>query len=234
MTRFVTLVGLNLRELWMSFGLLLILAMLLGSALVLLLVSASVPTVSGSAAYATALAVASIVTAAVAGHSVATERRDGSAAWLAVRAVPRSALLLARLAAFVPPLLVGLLASAIVAWLTLAITPAVAAAPLGFALAVAAAAAGALAAIALGMLLGTLLDPWRAALATILVLAVVAGATVLLPTALPLPGGGFTVLGSLPSVVRPVASALAAAGSALVSMALLTVAAMAVLQRTDL
>ena len=234
MTRFVTLVGLNLRELWMSFGLLLILAMLLGSALVLLLVSVSAPTVSASVAYATALAVASIVTAAVAAHSVATERRDGPAAWLAVRAVPRSTLLLARLAAFGAPLLAGLLASALVAWLTLAASPTFARVPFGFALAVVAAAAGALAAVSLGMLLGTLLHPWRAALATALVLLVMVGVTVLQPTALPLPSDGFTVLGSLPSIGRPVASALAAAGSALVSIAVLTTAAMAVLQRTDL
>lgn len=234
MTRFVTLVGLNLRELWMSFGLLLILVVLLGSALVLLLVSASAPELSSSAAYAAALAAATIVTAAVAAHSAATERRDGSAAWLAVRAVPRSALLLARLAAFVPPLLVGLLASAIVAWLTLASSPAFATVPFGFTLAVAAVAAAASAAVSLGILLGTLLDPWRAALATALVLIGMASVTVLLPPTIPLPGGGFILLGSLPSVGRPIEWALAAAGSSLVSMALLTAAAMAVIQRTDL
>lgn len=234
MTRFVTLARLNLRELWMSFGLLLILVMLLGSALVLLLVSASAPDLPAGAAYAAALAVATIVTAVVAAHGVATERRDGCAAWLAVRAVPRSTLLLARLAAFVPPLLVGLLVSAMVAWLTLASSPAFAMVPFAFALAVAAATAGAFSAVSLGILLGTLLAPWRAALATALVLGGVAGVTLLLPPTTPLPGGGFTLLGSLPSVGRPLAWAMGAAGSGLVSIALLIAGAMALLQRTDL
>ncbi len=230
----MTLVALDLRELWMSFRLLLILAVLPGSTLLLLLASAAAPDLLSSAVYAAALAAATIVTAAVAAHSVATERRDGSAAWLAVRAVPRSALLLAQLAAFAPPMLVGLLASAIVAWLTLASSPAFATVPFGFGLAVAAAAAAAFAAISLGILLGTLLDPWRATLVTVLVLIGVALATLLLPPTTPLPGGGFTLLGSLPSVGRPIEWALVAAGSSLVSMAVLTAAAMAVLQRIDL
>jgi hypothetical protein len=233
-TRFVTLAGLNLRELWMSFGLLLILAMLLGSALVLLLVSVSAPDLSAATAYAVALAIATMVAAVVGAHGVATERRDGAAAWLVVRAVPRSALLLARLAAFVPPLLIGLLVSAIVAWLTLASSPAFAKVPVAFALAVGAAGAGALAAVSLGMLLGTLLPPRRAALATALILGGVAGASVLLPPTVPLPAGGFTLLGSLPSVTRPIEWALIAAGSSLIAVALLTACAGAVLQRTDL
>lgn len=228
------LIALDLRELWISFRLLLILGSLLASALAVVLASASTLAGHGSTTYAVALAAAAIVAAAAAAHAISADRRDGSAAWLAARAVSRSSLLLAWLAAFVPPLLLGLVASASVAWLTLSVELGSSLSPASFSLAVTGSAVGSLAAVSLGLMLGTLLPPWRAALLTGLLAVGAAVVTVLLPASTALPSGGFALLADLPSVDRPIGLALESIGSGLVAIGMLTAGAAAFMQQADL
>ncbi len=234
MTAFVTLVALDVRELWMSFRLLLVLSVLLGSALAVVVGAAVAPTLPGPAVYGVALGISSAIGAGAAAHIVASDLRRGPAAWLTVRAVPRSSLLLAWLSAFVAPVVGGMLVSAVIAWLTLATAPAVASVAAGFSFAILAAAGGWFVAVALGVAAGTLLPPWRAALLAGAAALVVAVLPLALPTSPALPGGGFALLASIVTVERPIATALQATGEALVAIAVLTAVAAAFLQRVDL
>lgn len=231
MIAFVTLVSLDLRELWMSFRLLLVLTALLGSALAVVVASVVAPALPGAAVYGVALALSSAIGAGAAAHNVASDLRSGPAAWLTVRAVPRSSLLLAWLSAFVAPVAAGIVVSALIAWLTLATAPGPATA---FGFAILAAAAGWFLAVALGVTAGTLLPPWRAASLAGLVALGVALLAFAVPVSLPLPTGGFALLASIGSAERPIAAALQATGAALVAIAILTAAAAAFLQRVDL
>jgi hypothetical protein len=231
-TRFVTLVALNLRELWMSFRLLLMVALLLGSALVLVAVS-SLAVADPPTAYAASLAAAAIAVAGLAAYGVAIDRRKGVVAWLAVRAVPRSSVLLAWVTALVAPLLAGLAISALLAWLTLGVRPEFAASAAGFWLAIVAVGAGTFAAMVVGVLLGTLLPPWSAAACTVVVLLAVAAITLLLPST-PLPTNGFLLLADTSVVERPIAFALQSIGTSLIVTAAMTGAAIVLLRHADL
>ncbi len=231
----MTLVGLDLRELWMSFRLLLVVGALVAGGLAAVLFSMLVPRVgSASVAYSVSLAVASIVAAAVAAYSVASERWNGSSAWLVVRAVSRGSLLVAWLAAFVPPVLVGLSLSALVAWVAIVTEPAFTSTAPVFVVAVAAAGVGAFVAISLGALFGILLTPRFAAWLAGLLSSAAAVATLLAPAGTPLPTGGFLVLADVAAGGRPVSFALQSIGLGLVAIALLVGAAATFLQRADL
>ncbi len=240
MSRFATLTGLALRELWITFRLLLVVALLLAAGLPAALLPHMVtPDLTGAPPdtlgwFALALAAALALVSGIAAATLAGERRRGAAGWMAVRAVPRASILLAWFAAFGLLVVLGLIPTALLAWLALgaAILPT---GPLPLVAVTASAACTALAAVALGLLSGSLLPPWQA-----LVLATLPAAAVLLTAAAgqggwwTLPAGGLDVLARLDTVARPVADALRSGGAALGGAALTLVLAAAAFERADL
>lgn len=240
MSRFLALVGLALRELWISFRLLLVVAVLLAAGLpAALLPHAVTPNLAGAPPdalgwFALALAVALALVAGIAAATLAGERRNGAPGWMAVRAVPRASIVLAWFTAFAVLLLLGLVPTALLAWLALgaAVLPA---GPMPLVAVTASAACSGLAAIALGLLSGTLLPPWPA-----LALAATPAAAILLLAAIgqggwwTLPAGGLDVLARLDTVERPVGDALRASGAALGLAGGLLVLAAAAFERADL
>ncbi|HEX2195152.1 MAG TPA: hypothetical protein VHK63_09390 [Candidatus Limnocylindria bacterium] len=240
MSRFVTLTGLALRELWISFRLLGVVgALLLAGMPAALLPHVLTPDLAGAppdpltwlaAALGAALALASGLAAA----TMATERRRGTAGWMAVRGVGRPTIVLAWFAAFAVLLVVGLVPTALLAWLALgvAVLPA---GPLPLAASIAAAGCAGLAGIAVGLLSGSILAPWAAAAAT----AFPVGA-VLVSTALgfsgwsTLPASGIGVLATLDTAARPLADAVRGAGAALATAAVALLLAVMGFDRAEL
>jgi ABC-type transport system involved in multi-copper enzyme maturation permease subunit len=238
--RFATLVGLALRELWISYRLLTVLGVLLVATLpAALLPELPQPVVTGltlerPAWYAAGLATGLALAAGIAAATLAGELRRGTLGWLAVRAVPRTTLLLAWFVAFALVLAVGLAASAALAAMSLG--EAFLAGRLGaFVVVSAGVAASGLAAMACGLLLGTLLRPAVAALVTSsivvgLLLATAFGS----PDGSPLPAAGLAILASFDEAARPIGEALRSSGTALAIAAGLLVLAAARLERLDL
>ena len=231
MSRFATLVLLAVRELWISFELLAMLAVLLlaGMAAALgPLAFAAEP----QAAYGVALAAACVVCAAVAALGLAGERAAGSLAWLAVRAVPRAAVLLSWLIALAAVAVAGLAVATLVAWLAVMEQPAGAI----FALLLGTAASGAtvLLALSIGLLAGALLPgPLAAALAALATAALTAAALLAGPLPL-LPSGGLGLLVRAEEQAEPLRVALQSSGVALVLSAALLAVTIAALERDDL
>jgi hypothetical protein len=242
--RFGTVTGLALRELWISYRLLLAVGILilagLPSAMLPHTTPALAPTLLESPLewFAIGLAVSLAVVGAMAAAALSLERRRGSAGWLVIRAVPRPVILLGWFAAFVLLLAVGIAPAATLVWLTVAAPASAVGDAWPFVAPVVGAWAAGAAAVAIGLLLGTLLSPWPAGLLTLLVtagvlLVAVLGAVPALSAA-PSPAAGLAILGDLPNQARPVADALRASGSALVVVAVALILAIAALGRADL
>lgn len=240
MTRFATLIGLALRELWLSYRLLAVLAALVAAALpVALLPELATVTLAGatlgrSAWFAAGLAAALALVGGIAAGTLSGERRRGTMAWLAVRAVPRTTVLLAWFVAFGLVLALGLAASAALAASSLGGTLAAGRLFAFMAVSGAIAAAG-LAATATGLLMGTLLRP----VAAVLVTLIVVGGTLLVaalgpPEWSPLPAAGLAILAAFDGAARPIADATRASGTALAVAAGLLLLAAARLERVDL
>lgn len=232
--------GLALHELWISFRLLLVVGAVMLASLPAALVPHSIaPNLAGAPPgslgwFAIALAAALVAVAALAAGTLAAERRRGTAGWMAMRAVPRSVILLAWFAAF--GLLVGiaLVPAGLVGWFSLenALPPT---GPLPFVAALGASGMAGLAALALAMLAGSLLPTVIAMAAT----ALLAGPPLLGAATgqwglAALPGGGLAVLAGLEVSARPVADALLGAGLALGLTAVFLAAAAAAFERADL
>jgi len=239
MTRVPALVGLALRELWITFRLIpmIVLPVLAG------LVEAVVPPeLSGLSAvggagfwFATSLVMAVAVVAALGAWSLASERSSGTAAWVVVRAVPRSTILVSWFVALAILLAVGIGLGGIGAWLTVLERAETTPDAIPFTAAVGASLATALAAAALGLLVGSILGRRSSALASLIVVGGVLGLAVGGPLATPpLPTAGLGVLGDLDHVARPVSDAVRSAGSALAAAAALLVLAAALMERRDL
>jgi hypothetical protein len=228
-----------LRELWISFRLLLVAgALLLAGLPAALLPPLLSPDLAGAPPdpltwLAVAVAAALTLAAAVAAATLATERRRGTAGWMVARAVSRPTIALSWFAAFALVVAVGLFPVVIVAWLVfgpfiLGGTGALAAAG------VATGAAG-WAALAFGLLAGAALPRWPAA-----AVAGLTGAALLVPPAFGhaspwwLPADGLRVLAELDTAARPVADSLRAAGMALGLAAAVLVGAVVTFERADL
>lgn len=235
----MTLAGLALRELWISFRLLLVVGVILLSALpIAVLPHVRIPNLIAPpdllSWFSIALAVALAAVAGVAAWTLAVERRRGAAGWLVVRAVPRPTVLLAWFTAFALLSALGLLPAAGLGWVALGDTLAQVG-PGPFAAAVGAAGCAGLAAIALGLLAGSLLGPLPATSATVL-----AAGALLLAAALGAggwlaePAGGLRVLAGLDGAGRPVAESARAAGTALGLTGGLLVLGAAAIGRADL
>ena len=219
---------LALRELWISFRLLLLLAAYIGVGAAVALLPATLPTIL--VRLAIGIAVATVAGAAVAGWSLSRERALGRAAWLATHSIPRGTILVGWFVALTLVTLLGIGAVGVLGWLA-ASAPGTRLDPLAFGMTFAAIGCGALGLLALGLLVGTLLRPSIAA-----VVAAVSGAAfgVVVWVALPriaVPPEALAQLGQLPS---PVSVALQGAGAGLALAAGLLLLARFVIDRIDL
>ena len=121
MNRLRTLSWMALHEMWISFRLIAVLGLpLLGGLLAIVVPPdlAGVTAVGGAGFwYAVGAGVAIAIAAGLAAGTMAHERRRGTVAWMAVRAVPRSAILLSWFVAFGLLLAAGIVLGSIGAWL---------------------------------------------------------------------------------------------------------------------
>jgi ABC-type transport system involved in multi-copper enzyme maturation permease subunit len=239
MTRLRTLTGMALREMWISFRLIAVIGvpMIGGIVVVALPPDLAGETAIGGAGfwYAIVAAAAICVASAIAAGSVADERRRGTVAWMAVRAVPRSAVLLSWFLAFGILLAVGIAVGSVGAWLAAAARAEAPPNVIPFAAAIGSAAGVALAGVAGGLLIGTLLRTIPAVVVTVALVGGLLAAGIVLP--LPgaqLPSGGIGLLAHLDDAARPVSDALQSTGLALSVAAGLLVLAAAALERSDL
>lgn len=239
MRRLLTLTRMALHELWISFRLIPLVGLpVVGGMLVSAVPDefAGATAVGGAAFWYAVMAAAAIsIASGLAALTMAHERRRGTVAWMAVRAVPRPSVLFSWFLGFAILLILGLSLGSFGAWLAALARAETTPDAMPFAAAVGATAATALAGVAAGLLLGTTLS---AVPATILALAASA-ALLLVPflaplSAIPLPLGGLALLSHLDSAARPVAGALQSAGAALVAATVLLVLAAAGLERSDL
>lgn len=239
MNRLRTLTGMALHEMWISFRLIAVIGLpLLGGLLAIVVPPdlAGVTAVGGAGFwYAVGACVAIVVASGLAAGTMAHERRRGTVAWMAVRAVPRSAILLSWFVAFGLLLAAGIVLGSIGAWLAALARAEAAPDAVPFASAVGATLGAALACVAGGLLVGTFLPTIPATLlAAVLGVVVLAAAIGTAPGGLPSPTGGIGLLAHLDGASRPVGDALRSAGAALAATAILLVLAGAGLERSDL
>ena len=233
------LTGMALRELWISFRLIPVVALPLAAGIVVIALPpelAGVSAIGGAGFwYAVGASVAICLAGMLAASTMADERRRGTVAWMAVRAVPRSSVLMSWFVAYALLLTSGIAIGAIGAFLAALSRAESPIDPLPFAAAVIAVLTTALAALAAGLLIGAVLGRWVAAIASLALFGVVLAATVAgsLDGVL-LPSTGVGLLADLGGSGRPVGDALRAAGAALASGAVLLVLSAALLERADL
>jgi ABC-type transport system involved in multi-copper enzyme maturation permease subunit len=219
---------LALRELWISFRLLFLLAAYVGAGAVVALLPASLSTIL--VRLATGVAAAMLVGAAIAGWSLSRERELGRAAWLATRSMPRATILLGWFSALTLVSMAGITAVGILGWLA-ASARGPRLDPFAFGLTFAAIASGAIGLLALGLLTGTLLRPSIAAIvAAVVGVALGAMAWVGLPrVTMPI-----EALAQLAQLSSPVSVAIQGAGAGLAAAGVLLVLARVAMDRVDL
>jgi hypothetical protein len=241
-SRFLAVSGLALRELWISYRLLMLVGLLLLTALPtsLLPVSPDDPLAVVTARlqpFAVGLAAGISLVAGVVAGTLAAERRRGTAGWLVSRAVPRGTIVAGWFAAFVVVLIIGLAPAAGLAWLTLG-SAAETIDPIAYVVSIAAGAAVGMSAVALGLLLGALLGVLPAmALSAAISAAVLLPAAVLALPALaqpPAPGAPLAILADMVEAVRPISDSVRSGGVALGGAGALLLLASAVMSRADL
>jgi hypothetical protein len=239
MRRLRTLTRMALHELWISFRLIPLLGLPIAGGM---LVSAVPPELAGETAvggagfwFAIAAGIAICVTSGLAALTMAYERRRGTVAWMAVRAVPRFAVLFSWFLAFALLVMIGIALGSVGAWLAAINRAEAPPDAIPFAAAAGATAGTALVGVAIGLLFGTLLPTWSAALLAVAVSGGLVAVGITAPLSMvPWPLGGLGLLTHLESVIRPVASSLQSAGAALAAAAGLLVLAGAGLERSDL
>ena len=221
------------RELWISFRLLLLLVLPISAGLGALLL-ASDPDLAQSA-LAWGIAGAATLAAGIAAAAWAGERRRGTAAWLSLRAVPRASILLAWFAGLALPLTAGVAAAGLLVWLASSQQPSPPLDAISYAALVAAGAGAALQALAVGMVAGSLLRPIPAALLAVVASGALLAAGLGLTAEPPLvPTAGVGLMASAANLLRPLADGLQALGLGLTLTGLLLGAAVLVFDRVDL
>jgi hypothetical protein len=222
-----------LRELWISYRALALLA--LGLAGGLLAALAPPPDGGSPELLAWGIAAAGLVVAAMAGATLAAERRRGRVAWLAVRSVSRSAILLAWFGSMALPVLVGLAASALLLSLSTTGPAAALLDPAAIGALVAAAATVVLQGIAAALVAGSLLAPGPAAVVGVLSSGILCASGLMAggePAALP--NAGIGLLANALSLNRPLGSGLQGMGLGLAATGVLLGLAAAAISRVDL
>jgi len=229
----LTLTRMAVRELWVSFRLLLLLALPIAVGLLALLF----PPDSGITQPALALGLAAVATVAagVAAAAWASERRRGTAGWLSLRAVPRASILIAWFAGLALPLLVGTAAGGLLVWLGTGVAPDPPLDALSYASLVGAAAVAGLQALAIGILFGSFVRPIAAAVLAVVASGALLAAGLLVSPEPPLvPTGALGLLAQATDLVRPLADGLQALGIGLTFTGLLLGAALLIFNRVDL
>lgn len=219
---------LALRELWITFRLLLLLAVYIGAGAAVALLPA--PPSTTLVRLAIGVAAAMVAGAAIAGWSLSRERVLGRAAWLATRSIPRGTILAGWFAALTFVSLLGIVAVGVLGWLA-ASAPGASLDPLAFGLTFAAIASGAIGLLALGLLVGTLLRPSAAAVVAAAV-GVALGALVWL--GIPRFAIPVEALAQLTQLASPISVAIQGAGAGLAVTAVLLLLARIVIERVDL
>lgn len=232
MSQATVVTRLAVRELWITFRLLALLAGFIAVGALVALLPAPLPVVMQRMAIG--LGVAATLAGAVAAWSFADERSRGRAAWLVTRSVSRGTLLAGWFAAIALLALAGTAVAGVLGWLTASAVSLRLDAG-AFAALFAGIVATVLAAIALGLLLGTLL---RGPIAAAITVAVGAGLGALawaVPAAGPfVPGAAMVDLAGLGESAVAHGSNLRAAGTALLATALLLAIARLALERAEL
>ena len=228
MSETATVTRLAVRELWISFRLLALLAAYVAAGAVVALLPA--PASVTLARLSLGLSGGMVIGAAIAASALSTERALGRAGWLVTRSVSRSTLLVGWFVALGGASLVGLAAAGTLGWMAVS-GPLSPLEPAAFAAVLLGAGAMSLAGIALGLALGAVLRPLIATLAALALGAVtVAAFRLLLPdSVLPI-----TVLADLAAVDRPVAVGIRGAGACLLATAVGLTLARLGLGRMDL
>jgi hypothetical protein len=223
---------LAVRELWMTFRLLLVLVAFVGCSAVLVLLPAAPRIMLGR--LAVGLGVATIVAAGIAGWSLAAERLAGRAGWLVTRSVSRGEVLSGWFLGLTAVVTAGVLGSGLLGWLAVFSLP-VSFDPLAFVTSLAAVAATAAAAIALGLALGSVLRPPGAAGIAVTTTVLVAVAIVVLDGGDRIaPGAAFRLIGDMAGGGATLADALRATGIGLVMTAVLLSVARLAMDRAEL
>jgi len=219
---------LALRELWISFRLLLLLAVYVAAGTVAAVVPAPLPTTLFR--LAVGLAAAGVTAAVIAAWSLSRERALGRAAWLATHSIPRATILIGWFVPLAAVSVLGLLAAGSLGWLA---TSASSARPgaLAFAATVASIATLVMALLALGLLVGALVRAPAAALVTALACALIVAVpwAAVPPVTLPI-----EALARLPELAAPTSLAVQGAGAGLLATAVLLIVARGALGRVDL
>ena len=243
MSRLLTVTGLAVRELWISFRLLVAVGAIVVAALPIALLPNRPDDLAGGdwsslRLFAVGLAGALALVAGLAAVALAGERRRGTIGWLVSRSVPRPLVVLGWFMAFALVLLLGLLPAGVLVWLTLGDATASIGGPAALGVPLLACWAAGAAAVALGLMLGSLLPRAPAALLAIglVAAALVPGAIGVAPelAAPPAPATGLAVIGGLLEATRPIADSLRAAGLSMVGAAAALVLGAAALEQVDL
>jgi len=221
-----------LRELWMSFRILLILVAFAGGSAILVLVP-SAPAVTLDR-LAIGLGVATVVASAVAAWTLSVERAAGRAGWLVTRSVSRGTYLVGWFIGLASVTVVGVIGSSLLGWLTTAAVP-IPIEGIAFAAAVVAVMTTAVAAVALGLAVGALLPPLPAA-AVAAVACAASGLLILFASggSTAVPGAAYLLVSRLGAPQSVLTDALRAAGIGLVQIAVLFVIARAAIERAEL
>ena len=232
MSQATVVTRLAMRELWITFRLLALLAGFIGVGALVALLPAPLPAVMERLAIG--LGAASIVAGSLAAWSFSDERVRGRAAWLVTRSVSRGTLLGGWFAALVLVALAGTAVAGLLGWLT-ASAVSLRLDPGAFAALFAGVAATVPVAVAAGLLVGTVLRGPLAVAATVAIGAGLGALAWLAPGAGELvPGAALVDLAALREGVSAQVAGLRAAGASLIATALLLVAARLVLERAEL
>ena len=219
---------LALRELWITFRLLILLAVYVAAGAAVALLPAPLSTTL--VRLAIGVAAAMVAGAAIAGWSLSRERTLGRAAWLATRSIPRRTILVGWFAALTSVSIMGIVAVGVLGWLA-ASAPGSSLDPFAFGLTFAAIACGAIGLLALGLLVGTLLRPLAAA---IVAAAAGVGLGALVWVAVPRVAIPVEALAQLTQLASPISVAIQGAGAGLAAAAILLLLARVLIERIDL
>ncbi len=220
--------GLAVRELWMSFRLIVILAAYLGAGVLVALVPAAPSAVL--LRLAIGLAIAAVAGAATAAWSLSHERQLGRVGWLAARSIERRTIIGGWFVALAALTTAGTLGAGLLGWAA-AGGPVARLDAAAFALLIAGIACGGYALLAGGLALGSVLQP---RLATAAALATGGAAVTLTWVATPTVALPAEALSMLARLDRPISVALQGAGVSLAAAVALLVLAAVALGRVDL
>jgi hypothetical protein len=232
MSQAAVVTWLAVRELWITFRLMILLLAIVAVGAVVALAPAPLPVTMQRLAIG--LGAATLVVAALAAWSVAEDRQQGRAGWLVTRSVPRGTLLGGWFVALCGVVVAGMIATGVLGWL--AASGVSLRLDLGaYAARIGAVAAAAVAAVSVGVLAGTLARPRLAALLALLAAATAGLVAWLAPIpSAPLPGAAFVELASLVEGTTSEAAAWKSAGVALLTAAVVLGIARQALERADL